>query len=134
MALRIDISDAGVITITPSTPPQNDVQLALNAILSTLSVNGQQLEQLKMNDQELAAELRGVTVQLTQTNTRLDKVGGETAATLQKVADLEALIAAAGNSVTQEVLDALADLKVQAARANTTATAIDDQVADPPAP
>lgn len=55
---------------------------------------------------ELAQELRTVTAQVA-------KIGTETARTLQKVIDLEALLAA-GGTVSEEVLTALAELKAQA--------------------
>ncbi len=65
-----------------------------------------QLERIVMNQTELAAELRAVKAQV-------GKIGTETAATLQKVIDLEAVIAA-GAPVSEEVLTALAELKTQA--------------------
>lgn len=68
---------------------------------------------------ELAADLRAVTAQIR-------KIGTETAATLQKVIDLEAVIAA-GAPVSEEVLTALAELKTQA-------QATDDLIPDVPPP
>lgn len=65
---------------------------------------------------ELAQELRTVKAQVA-------KIGVETGATLQKVIDLEAIIAA-GGTVTPEVEQALADLKAQA-------QATDDMIPDP---
>lgn len=59
---------------------------------------------------ELAADLRTVTAQIR-------KIGTETSATLQKVIDLEAIIAA-GAPVSEEVLTALAELKAQAQAAD----------------
>jgi hypothetical protein len=55
---------------------------------------------------ELANDLRNVTTQIT-------KIGVETAKTLQKVIDLEELLANGGNT-TPEVDEALAALKAQA--------------------
>ena len=65
-----------------------------------------QLEVIIMNQTELAAELRNVKAQIA-------KIGTETAATLQKVIDLEKVIAE-GAPVSEEVLTALAELKTQA--------------------
>ena len=62
-----------------------------------------------MNQAELAAELAVVTTQVT-------KIGEESKATIQKVADLEAAVAAAnaaGNTVAPEVVAALDALKAQ---------------------
>jgi hypothetical protein len=66
---------------------------------------------------ELAADLRAVTA-------RVAKIGTEVGATLAKVVELEALLAA-GGPVTDEVLTALAELKVQA-------QATDDLIVDAP--
>jgi len=68
-----------------------------------------------MTQAELAAELRGVKA-------LVQKIGTETSATLQKVLDLEAVIAS-GSPVSEEVLTALAELKTQA-------VATDDLVPD----
>lgn len=148
MAVRIEVSDSGVVTITPLTPNANaDVQLTLNAILSTLSVNGQQLQRIQMDSEQLKQELQGVQAQLTTTNdqlaannTLLGKVSGETGSLVTKVAELEALLGQVGAPITQEVVDLLAGIKVQATRAQelasqgfTSATAIDVQVPDTPA-
>jgi hypothetical protein len=66
---------------------------------------------------EVAADLRAVTA-------RVAKIGTEVGATLAKVVELEALLAA-GGPVTDEVLTALAELKVQA-------QATDDLIVDAP--
>ena len=77
----------------------------------------QQLKGIAMNQTELAAELRGIKA-------LIQKIGTETEATLKKVLDLEAIIAA-GAPVSEEVLTALAELKTQA-------QATDDLVPDAP--
>jgi len=64
---------------------------------------------------ELKADLDAVAAQVT-------KIGTETTATLQKVADLEAALAA-GGTTTPEVDAAMAALKTQV-------KAVDDMVAD----
>jgi hypothetical protein len=64
------------------------------------------IERVIMTQNELAAQLTAVTDQIT-------KIGTETAATLQKVKDLEAVIAA-GGEVSAEVQTALDALKAQA--------------------
>ena len=63
---------------------------------------------------------------LNKLSDQIKKIGTETSATLQKVSDLEAALASAGN-VTPEVQAALDALKVQA-------QATDDLVPDAPAP
>lgn len=77
------------------------------------------VKQILMNQAELAAQLALVQGQVA-------KIGTETAATLQKVADLEAALQNAG-TVSPEVASALDALKVQA-------QAVDDLVPDAPAP
>ncbi len=64
------------------------------------------VHQMAQTQAELAKELKAVTSQV-------EKIGMETGKTLQKVIDLEAIIAAGGN-VTPEVNEALAGLKTQA--------------------
>lgn len=68
---------------------------------------------------ELAADLKAVTAQIA-------KIGTETAKTLQQVTDLQALLAAGGNT-TPEVDAALTALKAQA-------QLTDDLVPDAPTP
>lgn len=63
------------------------------------------LEKMMATQAELAASLAAVSAQVS-------KIGTESSATLQKVADLEAALAAAGNT-TPEVDAALAALKAQ---------------------
>lgn len=65
-----------------------------------------------------------LAVILTELTAQVAKIGTETTATLQKVVDLEAALAAAGN-VTPEVQAALDALKAQA-------QAVDDLVPDAP--
>lgn len=77
------------------------------------------LEEIKLKQSELAADLR------TQTDI-LRKIGNETGATLQKVADLETAINNSDTEVSEEVKTALADLKGQAQK-------VDDLVPDLPA-
>lgn len=74
------------------------------------------LKKIMGTQTELAQQLNAVTAQLA-------KIGTETAATLQKVADLETLL----GTVTPEVQDALDKLKAQA-------KIVDDLVADAPEP
>lgn len=71
------------------------------------------------NQAELVTELNNLRDQL-------KKIGDETGATLKKIADLEAALAA-GGPLTQEVQDALEALKTQA-------QATDDLVPDVAAP
>jgi uncharacterized protein involved in exopolysaccharide biosynthesis len=101
----------------------NALLAKVEELAETIDIIGINIEGIKMNQAELAQELASVTAQIA-------KVGTETAATLQKVVDLEALIQTAGNTVTQEVLDALAGLKAQA---QLTDDLVPD-VAPPPAP
>lgn len=63
-------------------------------------------EQIMATQDQLAADLGAVT-------TQIQKIGTETSATLQKVADLEAALAA-GNVTTPAVDAAMAALKAQA--------------------
>lgn len=70
------------------------------------------------HDEELAA--------LQAVGATLDKIGTETSALLDKVADLQAAVDNADN-VPQDVVDALAALSAQA-------TKVDDLVPDSPAP
>jgi len=90
---------------------------AIPIILGLLGVYwvSKQLKGIVMTQAELAAELRGVKA-------LVQKIGTETSATLQKVLDLEAVIAS-GSPVSEEVLTALAELKTQA-------VATDDLVPD----
>lgn len=68
---------------------------------------------------ELAAELQAVA-------TQLNKIGGETSTLLQKITDLEAVIAA-GPALSQDLIDAVAAVKTQAA-------VVDNLVPDAPTP
>jgi len=78
------------------------------------------LWRIRMDQAQLAAEMQQVSAQL-------DKIGAESAATLQKVADLEAALASS-TGVSQEVQDAFTALKAQVQR-------VDDMVPDAaPAP
>lgn len=77
------------------------------------------VDQLMATQAELAAELFGIRTSVT-------KIGTETAATLAKVAELEAALAAAGGT-TPEVDAALAALKAQV-------QVVDDLVLDSPTP
>lgn len=76
-----------------------------------------QLKGIIMTQAELAADLRAVKA-------LIQKIGTETEATLKKVVELEAIIAA-GAPVSEEVLTALAELKTQA-------QATDDLIPDAP--
>lgn len=62
---------------------------------------------------------------LTSLGATVSKIGTETSASLAKIAELEALIAAGG--VSQEIVDKIAELK-------SSLTAVDDLVADAPTP
>ena len=77
------------------------------------------VSKLMATQAELATELRAV-------NVSLEKIGGETATLLQKIADLEAAVVA-GGTTTPEVDAALAAVKAQATR-------VDDMVPDAPQP
>lgn len=98
----------------------NAVSLKLDAIFQSLATLGINLEGLRMDQAQLAQNLRTVTAQVA-------KIGTETAATLQQVIDLRNTIGAAGSVVTQEVIDALTALQAQA-------QLTDDLVPDVPAP
>lgn len=78
-----------------------------------------QLKHIAMKQSELAEQLTTITGQVA-------KIGTESAATLQKVADLEAALANQDN-VTPEVQAAFDALKAQV-------TVVDDLVPDAPAP
>ncbi len=77
------------------------------------------LEQIIMaTKDEVLESLTGLVATVT-------KIGTETSASLAKIAELEALIAAGG--VSQDIVDKVAELK-------SSLTAVDDLVADAPAP
>lgn len=90
-----------------------------NVILLRLEAIERKVDRLTMTQDELATKLGEVTAQVA-------KIGTEVSATLQKVTELEAALAAAGNT-TPAVDAALAALKAQAQKT-------DDLIPDAPAP
>jgi hypothetical protein len=65
------------------------------------------MDRIMATQAELATELQAVANQLT-------KIGSETSTLLQKITDLEAIIAN-GPTASQELIDAVAAVKAQAA-------------------
>jgi hypothetical protein len=100
----------------------NAVSLKLDAVFQSLATVGIILEGFRMDQAQLAQELRNVSGQVA-------KIRTETAATLQKVIDLQGTIGTVGTVVTQEVIDALTALKVQA---QLTDDLVPDVSAPPP--
>lgn len=102
------------------------VIVGLQVVLMVAFING--LEQIKriivMTQAEAAQTIKELTAQVS-------KIGAETSTSLQKITELEALVATgggAGGTVTQEMVDAIAGLKTQV-------QATDDLVPDaPPTP
>ncbi len=92
----------------------------LNRIESKIDALTKKVDKIMATQTQHALDLKAVTDQVA-------KIGVETGKTLQKVTDLEALLAAGGNT-TPEVDAAMADLKAQAQKT-------DDMVPDaPPTP
>lgn len=75
-------------------------------------------ETLMATKDEVLADLTGIAETVT-------KIGAETSASLAKIAELEALIAAGG--VSQDIVDKVAEIKAGL-------TAVDDLVTDAPTP
>ena len=86
-------------------------------VLEKLNFIIEQNKTIMDNQKDAAAEVKAVTEQL-------KKVGVESAKTLQKIADLEAVVANLPK-VDPELADAIAELKSQA-------KIVDDMVPDPP--
>lgn len=85
------------------------------------------------NESEILAELALVKQDVVDTKDKLVKVSLESSATLDKVTELEAIIAAGGGvggSISQTLVDAVADLKQQAADLKAQAQLVDDLVPD----
>ncbi len=99
----------------PKHRPPDPVLEKLDEIEQMLIHLHKEIRIIMATQAELAADLAAVTDQVT-------KIGTETTATLQKVTDLEAALAAGGGT-TPEVDAALAALKAQV-------KVVDDMVAD----
>lgn len=85
------------------------VGMLLHKHLFSYSLN-YKLNKIMATEQEVLADLAEVS-------TKLTKIGAETTITLQKVIDLEAIIAAEGN-IPESIVTAVAELKVQAQAAD----------------
>lgn len=93
------------------------------------------LERLIMATQaELAAQLRQLATDLTDANTELTKVSGETTTLLKKIDELNAIIAGMGTDASQELVDAVNAVTTQAGVVQAGVKAVDDLVPDAPTP
>jgi predicted nucleic acid-binding Zn-ribbon protein len=109
-----------------------DVNVNLPGILPFLQLFK---DQLMASEAEIIASLQDATAQLTATTEQLAKVGVETATTLQKVTDLETVIAslqASGAGVSPALVAAVDALKAQVLATQAATTAVDVLVADAP--
>jgi len=98
-------------------PHQSDAEL--KAMLAQIAASIQHLKEILMaTKDEVLSDLTAIAATVT-------KIGTETSASLAKIAELEALIAAGG--VSQDIVDKIAEIKAGL-------TAVDDLVTDAPTP
>lgn len=112
----------------------------MQRLLTLISQLTHKADAIMANLQEVTDNLKASRQELASVNTQLGKIGGETAATLAKatalearVAQLEAIIAAGGNSSPE--LDAeVQGLKDDIVALKASAQAADDLTPDAPTP
>ncbi len=96
----------------------------INAILAAIA----QLKEIIMaTATELTADLKLVLAQQQKTVTEIQTLQSSVDTLNVKIVELEAIIAAGGEGITQELTDAVAEVKAQA-------QVVDDQIPDAPVP
>ena len=115
---------------TPHFIVEHRITLTLPGILPFLQLFKEQV----MDAQDAIAQtINEATAKLELVTTQLVKVGTESSATLQKVSDLETVVASMGGSVSPALQAAVDALKLQAQKTQDAAQAVDALVPDAPA-
>lgn len=99
----------------------------LGAVETALEHEKQERCKFMATSSELAADLKLVLAQQQKTATEIKGVQGSVDTLKTRVAELEAIIAAGGDAISQELVDAVAAVKAQA-------QLIDDSIPDVPTP
>lgn len=107
-----------------------ELRISLPGVLPFLQL---MKEQIMATQAEIAQGIADATAQLQAVAAQVAKVGSETAVTLQKVADLEVVIASLGGTVDPALQTAFDALKTQVQLVADATAAVDALVPDAPA-